>query len=210
MHEGPNGYHQCFVFELLGPTVNTLVSDAHLFGERLDTDVIIRISTQILKAVAFMHDAGFVNGGTVTCDCVPLPAQNFPVTYLTMTADISIHNVAFCNRRLSKLSEAELFEALGHPEPDELTRADGEPLGQSVPSQLIQPAQWTGWPLDDDEDDENIRIIDFGEAFDKDTAPVRLAQPDGLQARETIFIGRFDYRQDLWRVGLVVRRTGTI
>ena len=74
MHEGPNGYHQCFVFELLGPTVNRLVSDAHLFGERLDTNIIIRISTQVLKAVAFMHDAGFVNGGTVTCDCVTLPA----------------------------------------------------------------------------------------------------------------------------------------
>lgn len=127
-----------------------------------------------------------------------------------MTADISIHNVAFCNRRLSKLPEAEIFEALGHPEPDELTRVDGQPLGQSVPSQLVQSAQWTGWPLDDDEDDENIRIIDFGEAYDKDAAPVRLAQPDGLQAPETIFTGRFDYRQDLWRVGLVVRQIGTI
>lgn len=144
MHEDPNEYHQCFVFELLGPTINTLVSDVDLFGERLDTDVIIRISTQILKAVAFMHDAGFVNGGIVTCDCDLLLAQNFPVTYLMMSADISIHNVAFCNRRLSKLSEVELFEALGHSEPDELTRVDGQPLGQSVPSQLIQLAQWTG------------------------------------------------------------------
>ena len=122
-----------------------------------------------------------------------------------LTADISIHNLAFCKRRLSRLSEAELFEALGHPEQDELIRVDGQPQGQSVLSQLIKSAQWTGWPLDDDEDDENIRIIDFGEAFDKDAAPRRLAQPDGLQAPETIFTSRFDYRQDLWRVGLVVR-----
>ncbi len=66
VHEGPNGYHQCLVFELLGPTVNTLVSDAHHFGERLDTDMIIGISTQMLEAVVFMHEAGYAHGGTAT------------------------------------------------------------------------------------------------------------------------------------------------
>ena len=58
--------HQCLVFELLGPTVNTMVDDAHHFGERLDADTIIRISTQILEAVAFMHEAGYAHGGTAT------------------------------------------------------------------------------------------------------------------------------------------------
>ena len=66
VHEGPNGYHQCLVFELLGPTVSTMVNDAHHFGERLDTDMIIRISTQVLEAVASMHEAGYAHGGTVT------------------------------------------------------------------------------------------------------------------------------------------------
>jgi len=67
LHEGPNGCHQCLVFELLGPTVNIMVNDAHHFGERLDTDVIIRISTQMLEAIAFMHEAGYAHGGIAAC-----------------------------------------------------------------------------------------------------------------------------------------------
>ena len=62
--------------------------------------------------------------------------------------------------------------------------------------------EWVGWP---DEDDEDIRVIDLGEAFLQDAVPERLAQPGGLQAPETIFTGRFDYRLDLWRAGLIVR-----
>ena len=68
IHEGPNGCHQCLVFELLGPTVNTMVNEAHHFGERLDTHIIIRASSQILEGVAFMHEAGYADGGIVTCD----------------------------------------------------------------------------------------------------------------------------------------------
>ena len=66
VHKGPNGCHQCLVFELLGPTVYSMVKDAHYFGERLDTDTIIRASTQMLEAVAFMHEAGYAHGGIIT------------------------------------------------------------------------------------------------------------------------------------------------
>jgi len=114
-------------------------------------------------------------------------------------------NLAFYNGRLSRLSEEELFEALGPPNPEKLARLDGKPLGQGIPTELVESALWTGWPLDDEEDDENIRIIDLGEAFDNNAAPKTLAQPGGLQAPESIFIGKFDYKHDLWRVGLVVR-----
>ena len=127
-------------------------------------------------------------------------------------ADLSLKNLALHNRRLSRLSEEELFEVLGAPNPENLTRLDGEALGQCIPIQLVESTQWTGWPLDDDdddEDDEDIRIIDLGEAFDQNAIPYKLAQPDGQQAPETIFTGRFDYRQDLWRVGLMVRNSAT-
>lgn len=114
-------------------------------------------------------------------------------------------NLAFYNGRLSHLSEEELLETLGPPNPENLARLDGKPLGQGIPTQLVESAQWTGWPLDDDEDDENIRIIDLGEAFDANAVPKTLAQPGGLQAPEFIFTDKFDYQQDLWRAGLVVR-----
>jgi len=82
---------------------------------------------------------------------------------------------------------------------------DGEPLRDGIPKRLIKSAEWVGWPDEDDEGDEDIRVIDLGEAFLQNAVPQRLAQPGGLQAPETIFTSRFDYRLDLWRAGLIVR-----
>lgn len=45
-HEGPNGVHPGLVFELLGPP-----------------DIILRMSTQLLEAVRFIHSAGMCHGG---------------------------------------------------------------------------------------------------------------------------------------------------
>jgi serine/threonine-protein kinase SRPK3 len=64
VHEGPNGSHQCLVFEFLGPTVDTEARDTQYFGERLDTDTITRVSSQMLEGVALMHESGYTHGGT--------------------------------------------------------------------------------------------------------------------------------------------------
>ena len=192
------------MFELLGPTVYQAVTDAHYFRERLDTDTIIRAASQMLEGLAFLHEAGYAHGGIITHGFLIRSA----IIWLNLSlADLSSKNLAFYNSRLSCLSEEELFEALGPPEPEDLIRLDGEQLGGGLPVQLVESAQWTGWPFDDDDDDldENIRIIDLGEAFGQDNLPKKLAQPAGLQAPETICTGNFDYRQDLWRAGLVVR-----
>ncbi|KAH6717117.1 kinase-like domain-containing protein [Leptodontidium sp. MPI-SDFR-AT-0119] len=121
LHHGPNGCHQCIVFELLGPSVE----------------------------------------------------------------NISGSNLGFTCPRLAHLPESELFDILGTPETEVLARVDGQPL---------QP----------DEDDEDIRLIDFGEAFTQGSRPDRLAQPPDIRAPETIFTDHFDYRLDLWRAGITI------
>lgn len=138
------------MFELLGPTVDTIVNEAHHFGERLDTDAIIRVSSQMLEAVAFMHETGYAHGGTSTCS---LLIRSTFIWIDLMSVDLSTKNLAFCNGRLSRLSKEELFEALGAPNPEYLVRLDGEQLGQGIPVQLVESARWTGWPLDNDDDD---------------------------------------------------------
>ena len=205
LHEGPNGCHQCLVFELLGPTVNIIVNDYYEEGERLDTETLLKISTQLLQAVAFMHEAGYAHGGIVDYSLFASQSKQLSMPRANLFADLSVRNLAFTSGRLSHLSEEELFEVLGLPESEELIRLDGESLGEGIPNQLVKSAEWVGWPDGDDEDDEDIRIIDLGEAFIQDAVPERLAQPGGLQVPETIFTGRFDYRLDLWRVGLIVR-----
>lgn len=101
------------------------------------------------------------------------------------------------------MNKEDLFDVLGTPEIEELARLDGKPLEDSLPRQLVKTAGWDNWT---DEDEEDLRIIDFGEAFLQGAEPTRLAQPDTLRAPETIFTDIFDCRLDLWRIGIVVRR----
>lgn len=77
VHQGPNGSHQCLVFELLGPSIDAVLEE-YQEDERwtdnedddeekvkLEPDVILKWSEQILQATKFLHDAGYVHGGTV-------------------------------------------------------------------------------------------------------------------------------------------------
>lgn len=95
----------------------------------------------------------------------------------------------------------ELFAVLGSPEVEELARLDGKPLDNSLPKQLVKSAEWETWV---DEDEEDIRILDFGEAFLQGNEPKVLAQPGQLRVPELIFTDCFDYRVDLWRAGCMV------
>lgn len=70
-----------------------------------------------------------------------------------------------------------------------------------MPEQLVEKGGWDDWI---DEDTEDVRVIDLGEAFPHGVQPASLAEPGGLQVPEKIFTGRFDYRVDLWRVGCTV------
>ena len=60
------------------------------------------------------------------------------------------------------MTEESLFEILGTPETKTVTRLDGKPLGANMPRQMVKTVTWNGWI---DEDEEDLRILDFGEAF---------------------------------------------
>jgi serine/threonine protein kinase len=64
VHQGPNGEHQCLVFELLGPTVDTVVLDYYSGDpEPLEATTILRITHQLLQTLAALHGAGYAHGG---------------------------------------------------------------------------------------------------------------------------------------------------
>ncbi|OJJ72713.1 hypothetical protein ASPBRDRAFT_65046 [Aspergillus brasiliensis CBS 101740] len=170
IHQGPNGTHQCLVFELLGPSVGKVIDDYYSFGDTLEMDIILRMSEQLLEAISFIHKAGMGHGG----------------------ADISGGNIAFTCSNPSHATKDELFEVLGSPEVEDLVRLDGQPLSQGLPKQII------------DEDEEDLRILDFGEAFLQGNEPRVLAQPGQLRVPELIFTDCFDYRVDLWRAGCMI------
>lgn len=116
-HQGPNGNHQCLVFELLGPTVDMVVSDYSNYDDReewLDPDIVLRISEQLLNAVTFIHEAGYAHEGTMSPEMVVAPAT--PNLFLFSTADfqqilavetLSLH-VIICLRHPRKTSSISL------------------------------------------------------------------------------------------------------
>lgn len=115
--------------------------------------------------------------------------------------DISSANICFTASKLMDLRDDEIFPIIGHPEPVALVRKDASQPGLSLPSQLVQKAGWDDWI---DEDEEDIRLIDWGEAFPVGKSPSHLCQPSDLKAPETILDDHFDHRVDLWRAGCVV------
>ncbi|KAJ5633376.1 hypothetical protein N7490_009715 [Penicillium lividum] len=115
--------------------------------------------------------------------------------------DISGRNIAFTCTHLSKQTEEQFFDVIGFPEIEPPKRIDGTTLGKELPAQLIKAAEWTEWI---DEDDEDIRLLDFGESFYQGQEPQKLAQPGSLSVPETIFTDCFDYRVDLWRTGCMI------
>lgn len=117
-------------------------------------------------------------------------------------ADIGGSNIVFTAPQLAHLPEEALFEVIGSPRSVTLARVDGQPLGSSMPTRLVGKAGWDDWF---EEDEEDIRLIDWGEAFVHGAAPDKIAQPRGLEAPEIIFTGHFDHRVDLWRAGCTVR-----
>ncbi len=69
-HQGPNGTHQCLVFELLGPTLDMVTSDYSDYNDpeqRLEPDTVLKVSEQLLNAIAFVHKAGYGHGGMTSC-----------------------------------------------------------------------------------------------------------------------------------------------
>ncbi|KAK4154909.1 kinase-like domain-containing protein [Chaetomidium leptoderma] len=177
VHEGDNGSHQCLVFELLGPTVGSVVADYHMSGHRMGPATVMRITRQLLQGLVSLHRAGYAHG------------------------DISGFNLAFTARKAARLSTTAMLELLGAPKVDALVRFDGAPLSLGLPEDLVEAARWDRWF---DEDEEDIRLIDLGEAFAHGAEPDKLAQPAALQVPEKIFTGKFDYRVDLWRAGCTI------
>ena len=63
LHHGPNGSHQCLVFELLGPSLGAVITVYHDGGDNLEPEIVLKMSQQLLQAIAFIHDLGYAHGG---------------------------------------------------------------------------------------------------------------------------------------------------
>jgi hypothetical protein len=51
------------VMELLGPTLDAVVADYSTLQDRLEPEIILKITKQLLQAVASLHKARYAHGG---------------------------------------------------------------------------------------------------------------------------------------------------
>lgn len=123
-----------------------------------------------------------------------------------MVIDLSASNVVFTTSFLRGSLKEDAFEVLGEPETAELVRRDGAPLRENLPKRLVEKACWTGWCHEDEED---LRFVDVAQMFPLSSPPSYLPQPCDLRAPETILDTVFDHRNDLWRLGCIVRYSST-
>ncbi|OAA52843.1 Protein kinase-like domain protein [Beauveria brongniartii RCEF 3172] len=63
IYDGPNGSHICIVTNILGPSLQHVITDYSNGRDRLEPDDILRLSDQLLEATALLHEAGFAPGG---------------------------------------------------------------------------------------------------------------------------------------------------
>ncbi|KAF1821532.1 kinase-like protein [Dissoconium aciculare CBS 342.82] len=197
MHGGPNGSHVCIVTELLGPSVHYVLTDYGHGGDKLDREIIIRVATQILQGIARFTRLDML----MVVSKLKSRNQQNNVNAVLGRVDVSCANVCFTASNLANPSEDALLDVIGTPASAIVVRKDGSTLESNLPSEVVRSASWKEWA---DELEEDIRLIDWGEAFPLGEAPSGLAQPLDLSAPETIFADQFDHRIDLWRAGCVI------
>ncbi|KAK3393510.1 kinase-like domain-containing protein [Podospora didyma] len=95
----------------------------------------------------------------------------------------------------------DILKIVGKPQVEEIERVDGKPLGRGLPVQIVRKAGWGDWV---EEDENDIRLLDFGESFSETEQPAILNQPINLRVPETIFTKRFDHRVDLWQAESII------
>lgn len=106
--EGPNGRHHCLVLELLGPTLDHVINsclyvefdETRTSDHRIGSEVILRVSQQLLRTLASLHEKGIAHGGT-TLLLIPLNMTahflsrsqplSYPSTYRYQRAQYRLH-----------------------------------------------------------------------------------------------------------------------
>jgi serine/threonine-protein kinase SRPK3 len=104
--DGPNGKHLCFIFEAAGPSLSMI----RRHDRKLRPDMARKLALQTAKGLQELHDAGVVYG------------------------DLSTNNVLLrLVNDFNTWTPEELYERLGHPEPDEVQTSDGQPIDSHGP-----------------------------------------------------------------------------
>ncbi|KAI1173944.1 kinase-like protein [Nemania sp. FL0916] len=179
---GPNGDHQCFVLELMGPSVLDLVNSHFHKNHRIPGALAKATARQVLSAIDFLAGHGLVHG------------------------DIHTKNIAFPMPNLDELSESQFIDRFGLPK---AVKAYG--MGEQPSSTVHAPPYILDTLSFANEDslhllgtNPQVKIIDFDTAFPESHPPDRSVTPIVLRPPEAIFGERQDRHVDRWAMGCLL------
>ncbi|KAM4064680.1 kinase [Hirsutella rhossiliensis] len=110
--------------------------------------------------------------------------------------DLHTRNLAIMIPDLSSSDEASFFDKLGEPEISLVSRLDGRPLSDNVPTYVVRPTLFLNKNIL--LSSRSVKIIDFGEAFFNNNIPRTLHIPLPVRVPEVVFGDLLDRRVDLW------------
>ncbi|KAI9703361.1 MAG: hypothetical protein M1836_007929 [Candelina mexicana] len=166
---GPNGHHKCLVSEALGPTVSEVKES--FTCDLLPLDIARRITVQLALGLAYIHSCGIIHG------------------------DIHIKNLAYKTLDFSSWPIAQVYECLGSPIKQIVSRNDNSPPGPEAPSYTVIPANLLELRRHPGGD---ISILDFGEASFASESRRQWHTPILLQAPEALLGEPVGQPTDIW------------
>ncbi|KAI3329013.1 serine/threonine-protein kinase SRPK3 [Xylariaceae sp. AK1471] len=184
MLRGPNGEHPCFVTKPMGPSISAVLHAPHEFYDPLNPPT-HRFPTprnksflrNILSGLSFLHSNSIIHG------------------------DLQLGNMLFALQNLTGIDPDRLEQNETNSKLDPLSRVDGK-VDRWAPRYLAVPA-----PLKEEalpQEQQIVRLADFGGAFWIDKPPESIVTPLALRAPEAILHGKVGPAIDIWSFGCLM------
>lgn len=194
-HQGPNGTHLCFIFELMGETLRSFGTWFPLDG-RIPYEIIHRFTIQLVLALWYAHDHGVIHtgmSGTLACTINLMVSVK---AYQISQIDIKPNNI------FVKFHDWSFIES-GYLKEIPLPQQDREETEYSpVPS---QPLRWFYFDYNAKYSaDFDVTLGDWGVSSWTTKHLTEVIQPVALRAPEVIIGAPWDASTDWWNFGAVL------
>jgi serine/threonine-protein kinase SRPK3 len=189
---GPNGFHQCLVLDLAGPSLHYMA--VYYTDQRPALSFLKVAARRLAEGLAGLHAAGVCHGGKHS---LKLRRNS---TYKDL--DLTNTNVVFEIENIRNWTEEELRRHLGPPKTEPLLFLDGSPAPAFAPAHIVDTLDYSN--LDMAKLSPKLLMTDFGEAFFINDPPKALGTPVAFSAPELLFGYPPSCVADLWALGCLL------